>query len=107
MVVMFRRVKNSQEYKSFDIYVVTIKISMTEYHHLINYLADGLFLTLQSMGENEYGISGHLYFHFFEALNNAFEVQCAIFQGFIFTPYHRHWYIYHALEVKQCLGRLY
>ena len=25
---------NSQEYKSFEIYVVTIKISMTEYHNL-------------------------------------------------------------------------
>ena len=28
---------NSQEYKSFAIYVVTIKISMTEYHHWINH----------------------------------------------------------------------
>ena len=27
---------NSQEYKSSEIYVVTIKISMTEYHHWIN-----------------------------------------------------------------------
>ena len=27
---------NSQEYESFDIYAVIIKISMTEYHHLIN-----------------------------------------------------------------------
>ena len=44
------------------------------------------------MGENEYGESGPfwqlVYFHFFEALNNAFEVQ--FFQGFIFTPYQRH-----------------
>ena len=31
-----------QEYKNFDIYAVTIKISMTEYHHLINRLAHGL-----------------------------------------------------------------
>ena len=33
------------------------------------------------------GHSGHLsiYFHSFEALNDAFEVQ--IFQGLIFTPY--------------------
>ena len=30
-----------------------------------------------------------VYFHSFEALNDAFEVQ--IFQGFIFTPYQRHW----------------
>ena len=29
---------NSQEYKSFEIYEVTIKISMTEYHHWINRL---------------------------------------------------------------------
>ena len=27
---------NSQKFKSFDIYAVTIKIFMTEYHHLIN-----------------------------------------------------------------------
>ena len=41
------------------------------------------------MGKNEYGESGHLvYFHSFEALNDAFEVQ--FFQGFIFTPYQRH-----------------
>ena len=41
------------------------------------------------MGRNEYGISGHLdIFAFFEALNGVFEVQ--FFQGFIFTPYHRH-----------------
>ena len=34
---------NSQEYKSFEIDVVTIKISMTEYHHLINRQTYGLF----------------------------------------------------------------
>ena len=34
---------NSQEYKGFEINAVTIKISMTEYHHLINRLAHGLF----------------------------------------------------------------
>ena len=34
---------NSQEYKSFDIYAVSIKISMTEYHHWINDLVDHLF----------------------------------------------------------------
>ena len=39
-------------------------------------------LTQQSVGINEYGISGHL--HIF-ALNGAFEMQ--FFQGFIFTPY--------------------
>ena len=34
------------------------------------------------MVENEYGKSGHLsFFHFFEALNDAFEVH--FFQGFI------------------------
>ena len=30
-----------------------------------------------------------IYFHSFEALNYAFEVH--FFQGFIFTPYQRHW----------------
>ena len=60
------------------------KICMTEYHHW------PFILPQQSMGGNEYGISGHLHiFAFFEALNNAFKVQ--FFQGFIFTPYHRHW----------------
>ena len=42
------------------------------------------------MGGNEYGELWSLfYFHSFEALNDAFEVQF-IFQGFIFTPYQRH-----------------
>ena len=40
---------NSQECKSVEIYVVTIKISMTEYHHLINH-SSWFILTLQSMG---------------------------------------------------------
>ena len=34
---------NSQEYKSFDFYTVSIKISMTEYQHWINGQADHLF----------------------------------------------------------------
>ena len=33
---------------------------MTEYYHLINGQAHGLFLTQQSMGGNEYGKSGPL-----------------------------------------------
>ena len=40
-------------------------------------------------GGNEYGKSGHLsVFHFFDALNDAIEVQFC--QGLIFTPYHTH-----------------
>ena len=34
---------NRQEYKSFEIYAVSIKISMIEYHHWINGLVDHLF----------------------------------------------------------------
>ena len=34
---------NSQECKCFDIYGVTIKEPMTEYHHSTNGLAHGLF----------------------------------------------------------------
>ena len=41
----------------------------------------GLILTQQSMGSNEKEIRWLVYFHFFEALNRAFEVQ--FFQGFI------------------------
>ena len=71
---------NSQEYKSFEIYAVSIKISMTEYHHWINGLSDHLFYLQQSMGRNEYGISGHLHiFAFFEALNG--EMWMAATQG--------------------------
>ena len=67
---------NSQEYKSFEIYVVSIKISMTEYHLLNKRSGRPFILTQQSIGRNEYGISGHLHiFCFFEALNGAFEVQ--------------------------------
>ena len=41
---------DSQEYKGFEIYAVTINISMTEYHHWINSQAYHLFsLTQQSM----------------------------------------------------------
>ena len=51
MSVLYKRCSegliNSQEYKTFEIYAVTIKIHvhvcMTEYHHLINRLAHGLF----------------------------------------------------------------
>ena len=45
--MMFRWIKNSQEYKRFEIDAVTIKKSMTEYH------ISGLpfILTQQSMGE--------------------------------------------------------
>ena len=34
---------NSQEYKSFEIYAVSFKISMSEYHNWINDLVDHLF----------------------------------------------------------------
>ena len=54
---------------------------MTEYHNLINRLAHGFSLTQQSIEENECGKFGHLsYFHSFEALHDAFEVQ-----------FQRHW----------------
>ena len=44
---------NSQEYKSLEIYAVSIKIAMTEHHHWINDLVDHAFiLTQQSMGRN-------------------------------------------------------
>ena len=33
---------NSQEYESFEIDAVTVKISMTEYHHLMNRQTYGL-----------------------------------------------------------------
>ena len=48
-----------------------------------------VFITLQSIGENESGKTGHSkVFYFFEALLDHFE---ALFvQGFNFTPYHRH-----------------
>ena len=55
----------------------------------INILSGSWFiLTLQSMGENEYGTSGHLsIFHFFEAL---VMMLLQSFQGFMFTLlYHR------------------
>ena len=31
---------NSQEYRRFEVYAVSIKIFMTEYHHWINDLVD-------------------------------------------------------------------
>ena len=45
----------------------------------------GLFLTHQSLGEMS--MVSLVYFHFSEAVNDAFEVH--FFQGLIFTPYER------------------
>ena len=39
---------NSQEYERFEMYPVSIKIYMTEYHHWINDLVDHLFYTFGS-----------------------------------------------------------
>ena len=47
-------------------------------------------LTQQSMGRNVYGISGHL--QIFAFLKHLMVLlRCNFFQGFIFTPYQRHW----------------
>ena len=48
MSVLYNDIQKGQYYsqelqKSFEIYAVTIKISMTEYHHLKNIPAHGLF----------------------------------------------------------------
>ena len=48
------------EYTSFEIDRITIKIPMTEYHHLKNLSDFWFILTQQSIGENEHGKSGHL-----------------------------------------------
>ena len=71
---------NSQEYKSFEIHAVTVKISMTEYHHWINGQLTIYYNTAVyggGGGGHEYGKSSHLsiftWNHFFEALNGAFE----------------------------------
>ena len=64
--------------KSFEIYAVTIRISMNEYHHWINCQTYAWFtLTQQSMGGNEYMANPvtRLDFHFFEARNDPFKVQ--------------------------------
>ena len=55
-------------------------------------------------GGNEYGKSSHLYaynVHFFEALI-LFEM--LLFQGLIFTPYHRHWWISAFFRVETLLN---
>ena len=65
---------NSQEYKRFEMYAVTIKISMTEYHHWIN--RHTIYSNTAVYGEKLVRwIWSLVYFHFFEALNGAFEVQ--------------------------------
>ena len=61
--------------------------------------------SMQSLVENKYMYmymyyckSSHLlFFHFFEAPNDDFEVQ--LFQGFISTPYERHRY---RVAQKEC-----
>ena len=42
-IMMFRWIKNSHKYKSFEIDAATIKISVIEYHYWINRQAYGLF----------------------------------------------------------------
>ena len=42
MSVLYNDVQ-MDHYTSFEIYAVTIKISMTAYHHLIHRQTDGLF----------------------------------------------------------------
>ena len=46
---MFRWIYKQPEIQSFDIDAVTIKMSMTEYHHLINCQAYGLFYKHSSL----------------------------------------------------------
>ena len=84
---------NSQEYKSFEIYVVTLKISMTEYRHRIK--SDFPFiLTQQSMGRNESGKSGHLFI--FTSLKHLMVLlMCKFFSGLHF---------YTLLKVLQLTG---
>ena len=75
---------NGQEYKSFEMYAVTIEISMTEYHHWIN-------------GQDHHLLWGEMrkinpvtcLFSLFEAPNGAVVVQ--ILQGFICLT---HWALY-------------
>ena len=80
--MMFRRVNKQPEYKRVEIYAVTIKISMNEYHHWINSLVHCLFYHYSLWGKWVwYFWSLVAYFCFFAALNNTFEVH--FFQGFI------------------------
>ena len=66
---------NSQEYKSFDIYAVSIKISMTEYHHWITVWLTIYFNTAVYGEKWVWYFWSLAYFRFFGALNGAFEVQ--------------------------------
>ena len=76
-IMMFRWIKKQPG--SFEIDAVTTKIyvthSLTEYHHLINRPADGLFHHSSLWGEMSMVMQSLPYFHFFEALTDAFEVQ--------------------------------
>ena len=60
---------------------------MTEYLQLINYIRLVVYFNTSVWGGG--GKSGHFYFHFFEAFNDAFEGQ--FYMGLIFTSFHRHW----------------
>ena len=58
-------------------------------HHWINGLAEHLFYTVV-YGEIEYGESGHL--SIFTLLKHLMMLlKYKFYQGFIFTPYQRHW----------------
>ena len=62
---------------------------MTEYHHLINGLP-AIYSNIVVYGGSEYGESGHL--SIFTLLKHLMMfLKYNIFNGFIFTPYQRHW----------------
>ena len=96
---------NSQEYKSFEIYAVTIKISMTEYHQsTFNKPSDWWFiLTQQSIWWKMSMVNPVtcLFFHFFEALNDSFWSAIS-FKGFIFYSLSKTLIAGRVMQIRFC-----
>ena len=60
-LMMLKWINRQPEYKTFENYPVTIKISMTNYHHYNKELHNLCFIfTQQSVGEREYGETSQL-----------------------------------------------
>ena len=87
---MFRWINKQPEMQKFEIDAVTIKKSMTKYHHVIKQSGLPIIQHSSLRGENEYhGKSGHL--SIFTLLKHLMVLLTyKFFQHLIFTPYQRH-----------------
>ena len=100
--MMFRWTINSQEYITVrENNAVSIKTSMTQYHHWINRHCFPFSANYSSLWieMSMVFLVTCIFSLFFEALNGESEVK-GFTVGFIFTPYQRHWYACSDMQLR-------